>query len=714
MPRVWDSKYFMEQMLLAKQDEAGVILTDEQNDFIFAYASRMEEIKELSANICLMAKIQPTNIDSDAGPSYDSAFLSEVQTPSTSYVNPLFAKDNQEQKYLNQPKTINNTIGDDQIDSNIIFDEPNGDVNSSSAENDNNAQESSELEQLARNAYKEAEKQQIIAKKNPKLYDASCLDDSKIHMNVRDTEEILDDAAKIQIKMKNKMKDPIVIEKKQNLCTIDYKNLNALYEDFVPQKELSTEQKYFPSSFISSKNSSNASSSYSSSKTNSTVTPMPSANPMLVDLNQMETDFKTLFELLQTNFKREIIFYTPSEEIRGEWGYQKLFDSIKRTRTQTQGEINELIEHVNQKTYAYADVRAQNQDLLITISELKSKLKNVEKGKSMNTKFDKDNVSNKLLCVTPLNKQVFQKKTIAPKIEEKHVLSKIVTLQTSPKKQQAVETNNNLLLVLEDHRIEIHRSRIVSYPTLNSSEKVEVSDRSNNKPDVASKNVALDKKIVSNDDIKNALIVKNVLCVSCAKNVLIPCHDNCIVKYKLNVHSKVRRALFTTSRTVKSKFEDTTLVVSKTRFSVKTVQSKSLDTTLVVSKTKIVAVTPLSAKHKVSRAFNLRDNSLSKYMKNKIRTSTNCAKVKLWDTDRLERSIFAGNPGDDLLTGARESNLYIISISDMVASSPVCLMSKATLTKSWLWHHRLSRLNFRNHRTSLTKHDLVIVFRIQY
>ncbi|GJY39600.1 gag-pol polyprotein, partial [Tanacetum coccineum] len=35
-PRVRDSKYFMEQMLLAKQDEARVILTDEQNDFLFA------------------------------------------------------------------------------------------------------------------------------------------------------------------------------------------------------------------------------------------------------------------------------------------------------------------------------------------------------------------------------------------------------------------------------------------------------------------------------------------------------------------------------------------------------------------------------------------------------------------------------------------------------------------------------------------------------
>ncbi|GKA03371.1 integrase, catalytic region, zinc finger, CCHC-type containing protein [Tanacetum coccineum] len=38
--------------------------------------------------------------------------------------------------------------------------------------------------------------------------------------------------------------------------------------------------------------------------------------------------------------------------------------------------------------------------------------------------------------------------------------------------------------------------------------------------------------------------------------------------------------------------------------------------------------------------------------------------------------------GDDLIIRARESNLYIISISDMVASLPICLMSKATSTKS--------------------------------
>ncbi|GJT42053.1 hypothetical protein Tco_0941918 [Tanacetum coccineum] len=133
-------------------DEAGVTLTDEHNDFLVADATRMKEIEELSSNICLMAIIQPANIDSDARPSYDYAFLSEVQKPSTSYVNPLFAKDNQEQKYPKQPKIINDTNGDDKIDSNIIFDEPNVDVNSGSVEYDNNVQASYELEQLARNA----------------------------------------------------------------------------------------------------------------------------------------------------------------------------------------------------------------------------------------------------------------------------------------------------------------------------------------------------------------------------------------------------------------------------------------------------------------------------------------------------------------------------------------------------------------------------------
>ncbi|GKD04142.1 hypothetical protein Tco_1179116, partial [Tanacetum coccineum] len=43
---------------------------------------------------------------------------------------------------------------------------------------------------------------------------------------------------------------------------------------------------------------------------------MPSANTMLVDLNEMEKKFKTLFELLEKNSKRESIFYMSPEELR--------------------------------------------------------------------------------------------------------------------------------------------------------------------------------------------------------------------------------------------------------------------------------------------------------------------------------------------------------------------------------------------------------------
>ncbi|GJY94264.1 integrase, catalytic region, zinc finger, CCHC-type containing protein [Tanacetum coccineum] len=50
--------------------------------------------------------------------------------------------------------------------------------------------------------------------------------------------------------------------------------------------------------------------------------------------------------------------------------------------------------------------------------------------------------------------------------------------------------------------------------------------------------------------------------------------------------------------------------------------------------------------------------------------------------------------GVDILTGSRGTNLYTLSLEDMMKSSSICLLSKASKTKSWLWHRRLSHLNF--------------------
>ncbi|GJY03133.1 integrase, catalytic region, zinc finger, CCHC-type containing protein [Tanacetum coccineum] len=323
--------------------------------------------------------------------------------------------------------------------------------------------------------------------------------------------------------------------------------------------------------------------------------------------------------------------------------YQNLFDSIKKTRVQSQEEINELIENVNQKTYSYGDVRAKNQDLLITISELKTKLKNIEKD------------------------------------------------ATSVRRPLSRGSSSKISVLLN---------------TKNHSEDVEVSVRTNKKTNVTSKkNVIQTKKIVISVDVKNAPKANDVLCVSCDKNVLTPFHDKCLAKYKLNVNSNVRRALFTTPRTEKYKSLDTTYVVTKT------------SRTNVVIQIVLWIVDNSCSKHMTGN-LKLLKNFVEKFMETVCFGNDHFAAItgygdyvhgnitichvyyveglghnlfsvgQFYDGDlevafRSKTCYVRNLEGDDLLNGARNSNLYTISITDMTASSPVCMMSKATSTKSW-------------------------------
>nr|GEU84137.1 integrase, catalytic region, zinc finger, CCHC-type, peptidase aspartic, catalytic [Tanacetum cinerariifolium] len=270
---------------------------------------------------------------------------------------------------------------------------------------------------------------------------------------------------------------------------------------------------------------------------------------------------------------------------------------------------------------------------------------------------------------------------------------------------------------------DLHEKNKVLANFKNSAKKVAVYVRKNKQTVNTSANVISNKENVIDVNVANASKAKTLLCISCMQNVLLPCHDKCFANHRLNMHSNVSRTLSTNSRTPKS--SDTTYVVLKTRFSEKLAQSKTLDTNFVVFKPKIDVGSASKAKNKVSSApktkkRNLRDKSLSTYIKNKIRTSRiwqkwfghNLFSFGKFYNDDLEvafrsNTCYVQNlEGDDLLTEGRESNLYTISISDMAASSSVCLMSKATLTKSWLWHRRLPHLNFGT-INDLTRLDLV-------
>ncbi|GJZ37092.1 hypothetical protein Tco_0583283 [Tanacetum coccineum] len=53
--------------------------------------------------------------------------------------------------------------------------------------------------------------------------------------------------------------------------------------------------------------------------------------------------------------------------------------------------------------------------------------------------------------------------------------------------------------------------------------------------------------------------------------------------------------------------------------------------------------------------------------------------------------------GVELIKGSHGSNLYTISVEDMMKSSPIFSLSKASKNKSWLWHwKRISHIRTKN------------------
>nr|GEW95562.1 hypothetical protein [Tanacetum cinerariifolium] len=78
-----------------------------------------------------------------------------------------------------------------------------------------------------------------------------------------------------------------------------------------------------------------------------------------------------------------------------------------------------------------------------------------------------------------------------------------------------------------------------------------------------------------------------------------------------------------------------------------------------------------------------------------------------WGNILITRVYFVeGLEGVDLLKRNRSTNLYTINLHEMASASPICLMARASSTKLWLWHQRLSYLNF-DTINDLAKNDLV-------
>ncbi|GKE97545.1 hypothetical protein Tco_0020896, partial [Tanacetum coccineum] len=235
-------------------------------------------------------------------------------------------------------------------------------------------------------------------------------------------------------------------------------------------------------------------------------------------------------------------------------------------RSQAQ-KVDELIQCATEKTYAYGDVRAENQDLLMTISELKNKLCIIKKENNVNTKFDssKFDSSNKNVITRgmyKINKQDMK----TPGFKANTNVSNFTGVESSHSVRRSttkdIKSKNSILKNTKS-------SSTYVWKTLNNA------CLDSNKSDTKTSNACQTNVSISNSKTVKACVNvvndgSNIVCISCGNDVFLNSHEKCVARHALSRKSSVKRALFSSSLAAQSKHLGATSVVTKSRLSVAT------------------------------------------------------------------------------------------------------------------------------------------------
>nr|GEY72750.1 retrovirus-related Pol polyprotein from transposon TNT 1-94 [Tanacetum cinerariifolium] len=362
--------------------------------------------------------------------------------------------------------------------------------------------------------------------------------------------------------------------------------------------------------------------------------------------------------------------------------------------------------------------------------------KDTTRGKSTNTKFAKQSI---------LGKPPFSISTVLPKVDETHALSKPVTSNSIPAPQESKVMKNVMVIALGMFRInpfkpfreEKHvpnkvRKRVRTNPITVSqppviTKKFVNSDsnglsstgvdntktrrpqpRSNTKNDKVpstdkssqSKNkevkvekhhqkllLSRNKKHMSSEcnnvklatqDVKSKVVY--AMCKQCLNSVN---HDVCLLNYVNGMTPRGKKQTENVSINEKQKKQ----------------QPK-------VKKTKKVGSIERIASPKPSKPRSFLRVYFVEGLGHNLFSVGQFCDSDLEVNFRRNASFVRNLEGVDLLSGNRTKNLYTINLHEMASASPICLMARASSTKSWLWHRRLPDLNF-DTINDLAKNDFV-------
>nr|GEV02357.1 copia protein [Tanacetum cinerariifolium] len=124
--------------------------------------------------------------------------------------------------------------------------------------------------------------------------------------------------------------------------------------------------------------------------------------------------------------------------------------------------------------------------------------------------------------------------------------------------------------------------------------------------------------------------------------------------------------------------------------------SKKLVVVILINKDKRVRfteiVTSLNTIPKQTDSLKTKDSNKPLLTSTGVKPTTSASGSK--PSGNTKKNRITRPPRVDLLSGSHDTNLYTISLDDMLNTSLIYLLSKALKTKSWLWHRPLSHLNF--------------------
>nr|GEZ37069.1 retrovirus-related Pol polyprotein from transposon TNT 1-94 [Tanacetum cinerariifolium] len=299
-----------------------------------------------------------------------------------------------------------------------------------------------------------------------------------------------------------------------------------------------------------------------------------------------------------------------------------------------------------------------------------------------------------------LERKYFPKTKSVSKTNVSEGLSKPVTIhilyQTA---QQAVRVTHKTNVSRPQHRSNQIKEKVVPNNSQVKLKKTEVEDH----PRIPSISNKIKYVTACNDSLNSKTSNVNAVCATCGKCLVDSNHFACVTKMLNDINARTKKPNIVQliisvvdSGCTKHMTSNLKLLCNFVKKYLGTVRFGNDQFALILGYGDLVQGNITINKVYYVEGLNHNLFSVGQFCDADL-------EVAFWKSTCFVRDL----QGNDLLIGNRGSNLYTISLQETTSSNPLCLMAKASPTQAWLWHRRLSHLNF-DCINLLSKKDVMI------